>query len=462
VVVVLVLGAPLVLSVFGPHYAEYGTGALVLASLSAIPNVVTASTVSAARVRQRMGVLFGVPATVSMLVFVMSWLLMPALGITAVGLAWLVAQLLVAGGILVATAPWLPPLLSTRIDTVRTAALLRRVRPFAAAQAGEGGWVLGERLAGRSDSVVVGFGPEMGTVGGPGALLKASDSTKGRAQLRRQTDVLRSMQADERLGPWRTMVPMVLGAGDVGGSYAVLESRLPGESGGHALEDPVRRRVFRSSAIATITEMHRCTAAPVRVGEAELRRWVHEPMSDVIGALPRGHRAAGRALADRIADRIRGRLVSCGRTHGDFTADNVLTDPDGCVLAVVDWCQAHDAGLPVLDLVCFQLTAENLTTGTEIGVLVLDRLRDARAPEHELLARAQRMLGGEVLDMGTLTLLGWLQHVAQNIQKSPTFAGNPVWVRRNLVAVVRGALPLLDGAPAVEPSPRPDDAAPGQ
>jgi hypothetical protein len=64
--------------------------------------------------------------------------------------------------------------------------------------------------------------------------------------------------------------------------------------------------------------------------------------------------------------------------------------------------------------------------------------------------------------VGILTLLGWLQHVAQNIQKSPTFAGNPVWVRRNLVAVVRGALPLLDGATAVEPSPRPDGAGTGQ
>ena len=55
---------------------------------------------------------------------------MPYLGIAAVGAAWLAAQTVIAGGILVATAPWLPPLLSTRVDAMRSAALLRRVRPL--------------------------------------------------------------------------------------------------------------------------------------------------------------------------------------------------------------------------------------------------------------------------------------------------------------------------------------------
>jgi aminoglycoside phosphotransferase (APT) family kinase protein len=395
-----------------------------------------------------MGVLFGVPATVSVIVLVLSWLLMPRLGITAVGLAWLIGQLLVAGGILIATAPWLPPLLSTRIDAVRSAALLRRVHPLASAQAGDADWVLGKRLDGRSDSVVVGFGP----LDGPGALLKASDSTKGRAQLRRQTEVLRTMHADERIGPWRVLVPSILADSDVGGSYSVLEVRLPGQGGGDALRDPGRRRVFRSSAIATISELHRCTSRPIRVGDAQLERWVHRPMAEVTAALPRGQRAAAQLLEAEIADRIRGRRVATGWTHGDYVPDNVLTDTDGRVVAVVDWCHAHEAGLPVLDVVCFQMTAENLVSGTELGEIVLDRLADARPADHELLARTQRRLGGEVLDVAVLTLLGWLQHVAHNLEKSGHFAANPVWTKRNLVAVVRDAPALLAGR---DPTPQP-------
>jgi hypothetical protein len=185
--VVLAVASYRVLSVFGVQYAREGSLTLVLLALSAVPNVVTASTVNAARVRQRMGVLFGVPAAVAILVIALSWLLMPHLEIAAVGAAWLGTQTVIAGGILVATAPWLPPLLSIRVGAVRSAALLRRVRPLVDAH-GDAGWVLGKRLSGGSDSVVVGFGP-VGPDGdgATGALLKASDSPQGQAQLPTRT-----------------------------------------------------------------------------------------------------------------------------------------------------------------------------------------------------------------------------------------------------------------------------------
>lgn len=438
---VLVAGAPLILSLFGRHYAEYGSGALRWTALSAIPNVITASTVGAARVRRRMGVLFGVPAGVSVIVIALSWALMPQLGITAVGVSWLIAQVLMAVGILVATAPWLPPLLRTGVDGVRTKALLRRVRPFAAAETVRGGWVMGERLGGGSDTVVVVCGPD-GGVGG--ALLKASDSRLGRTHLRRQTDVLRALHTDTRLGAWRTLVPSVLDDGDAGGSYAVIESRLAGSGGGAALRDPARRRRFRSSAVSVISELHRCTATSVVVGDDELRAWVAEPMAQVVRALPRGRRPEAERLGELLVERLRGRVVSTAWTHGDYTADNVLTAPDGRVVAIVDWCQAQQRGLAVLDVVSFLLTSERELLGSELGAVVLEHLADIRSTDNELLARAQRMLGGTVLDVRVLTLLGWLAHVSQNMAKSPSFAANPVWVRRNLVAVVAGARPVLD------------------
>ena len=145
------------------------------------------------------------------------------------------------------------------------------------------------------------------------------------------------------------------------------------------------------------------------------------------------------ALDSALAEQVRGALVATGWTHGDYTADNVLADDDGRVVAVVDWCDGRPDGLAVLDVVTFLLTSEAVARGAELGAVVLDRLADDQHPDGDLLARAQRNLGGDVLPARTLIVLGWLLHVSNNLQKSPSFAANPVWVRRNLVAVVRDA-----------------------
>jgi O-antigen/teichoic acid export membrane protein len=90
--VLLSAGAYPVLWLFGEHYAQQGSWALALAALSAIPQVVTASTIAQARVQQRMRVLVLVPGSLAVAVLVASWVLMPVLGITGVALAWLVVQ----------------------------------------------------------------------------------------------------------------------------------------------------------------------------------------------------------------------------------------------------------------------------------------------------------------------------------------------------------------------------------
>jgi aminoglycoside phosphotransferase (APT) family kinase protein len=302
-------------------------------------------------------------------------------------------------------------------------------------------WQLGDLIAGKSDSIVIDF---KNLDGGTGALLKAADSVAGRSQLIRQTEVLARLHADTRLGRWRALVPTILRAGAIGGSYCAVETRLPGERGVGALYDLSRTRVFRSSAIATISQFHRLTAVPVVAGEPQLQRWIHQPMSAVAAALPRAHRAAARRLGDQLADGVRGALVPSGWTHGDYTPDNVLTNPSGQVVGVVDWCQADEWGMPLLDVIGFHLVSTFMVTnGAELGATVLERLSDIRPDDHLLLARTQRMLGGDVLDSRAVMVLGWLQHVAHNIEKSPQFAANPMWVRRNLVPVVQGAPDLL-------------------
>jgi O-antigen/teichoic acid export membrane protein len=450
--VLLALTAPLVLSVFGEYYAEWGAAALTLAALSAVPNVVTAAAVRAARLRGRAGVLVGVPAAVAILVVAISWLFIPVLGITAVGLAWLVAQVVVATGILVATAPWLPPLLATRIDAARSAVLLRRIgaAPFVdSGIAGAHDWALRERLAGGSTSVVVGVGPERG----PGALLKAVDTASGHAELRWQRAVLGRLHADPRIAHWSVLVPRVLAAGEVDGSAYVVESRLPGAPGADALRDPVRRRRFTSSAISTISELHRCTSSVVTVDEHDLRRWVHDPMAVVLARLPRPLHEPARQLEGQLADGLRGRRVAAGWCHGDYTPGNVLTDREGRAVAVVDWCNAHPRALPALDVVTFLMHSAVLADDEELGDLVIRWLSACPPPSHDLVARAQRQLGGSMLEPGLLCLLAWLVHVSQSLTKSPQYGANPVWVRRNLRSVVERAPDLLRTGGPVVPAP---------
>jgi hypothetical protein len=68
--------------------------------VSAIPNAVTQATIWAARVRRRNAVLFAVPALLAAMVFGGTWVLLPVMGVTGAGVAWLGAQCLLAAGIL--------------------------------------------------------------------------------------------------------------------------------------------------------------------------------------------------------------------------------------------------------------------------------------------------------------------------------------------------------------------------
>jgi O-antigen/teichoic acid export membrane protein len=104
VVIVVSPASYLVLSIFGRSYAEDGAELLVLLLVSAVPNVVTAAAVWAARVRRDTRVLFGLPAAISTTVIAGSWVLMPVMGVLGTGVAWLVAQTVAATGVLLLRA----------------------------------------------------------------------------------------------------------------------------------------------------------------------------------------------------------------------------------------------------------------------------------------------------------------------------------------------------------------------
>ena len=93
---VIIVGAPLILGLFGANYAEAGTPLLRLLSLSAIPYIVNAIFVSIARVRRKMRSIFIMLTIMSALTLVLTIVWLDAAGIVGIGWAWLISQTTVA------------------------------------------------------------------------------------------------------------------------------------------------------------------------------------------------------------------------------------------------------------------------------------------------------------------------------------------------------------------------------
>jgi O-antigen/teichoic acid export membrane protein len=101
-VVVVVAGSSLLLRQFGTLYEQAGGSVLVVAALSALPNVFTNAAVNLARARRRWGPLVAIPGSISVITIALGLFLMPVLGVVGAAIGWLVAQTVVAA---VAT-PW--------------------------------------------------------------------------------------------------------------------------------------------------------------------------------------------------------------------------------------------------------------------------------------------------------------------------------------------------------------------
>lgn len=90
------LVAPLALLVFGQAYADSGTNLLRLLAVGAVPNVIVALGIGVARIEHRGGFVVVVQGIQFAIVLGLSALLIPDIGVVAVGWAWTGAQFLLA------------------------------------------------------------------------------------------------------------------------------------------------------------------------------------------------------------------------------------------------------------------------------------------------------------------------------------------------------------------------------
>jgi O-antigen/teichoic acid export membrane protein len=91
-VAVMIVGGKLILGLFGPSYAAAGYALLILLAISALPDAVSNVAVVICRVTQRLGYSTALNLSILVMTLVGAWILMPPMGITGVGVAWLGAQ----------------------------------------------------------------------------------------------------------------------------------------------------------------------------------------------------------------------------------------------------------------------------------------------------------------------------------------------------------------------------------
>lgn len=398
-VLLLVVGAPWLLTTFGDWYASRGTTTLRLLILSVVPNAIVSLAISRARAERRTGEVAWYLIATGAIVVGITVVAVPRIGIAGAGAGWLVAETLLAGVVLVRELR----VVRSRPRKAQAAAAVARLRD---------GGVIERVLPSVSDSAVVML---------EGAVLHSSCSNAGAAALNREYDVLTQLSADDRLGYWRHLLPSVLEAGD---GY-LLTTRISGHAGRQV---SVAESV---AALAAIRDLHDRTSRLDTLDECRLGDLVDTPAAVVRGALgTEWQRRRVALLASDLHATLKGRTVDLGWTHGDFHPGNVLYDV-GRVSGIVDWDQAADS-LVALDNVLWLLTATS--DRRELGRRVVDRLRRERCWTEQECA----VLRSPDDETGrALLLLTWLRHIAGNLTKSERYAASPIWLRRNVVPVLR-------------------------
>jgi len=277
----------------------------------------------------------------------------------------------------------------------------------------------------------------------PVTVLRVPYTSTGYTSLQRHHTMLTAIDALVNLADWRSVVPRICCSGDVAGKWYMLEQALPG----HALD--AQRPAMATSgqlqyiAAATIGELHRCTTRPRVVDGQLLDRWVDRPLKQLQHIShpllhSQWYTSSLNRLAAELHKALAGRILNVSWIHGDFWLGNLLGDVRTAQLSgIVDWDMAAIDDLPLHDLLHLVLYTRRLTERRELGDIIRSVLTDNSWTEDERKLIAPATLPPEAGGMRTMILLYWLRHVAGHLSQSSDHAHNWLWVRKNVVGVLR-------------------------
>jgi hypothetical protein len=264
---------------------------------------------------------------------------------------------------------------------------------------------------------------------GRDVIVKVADTPQGGDRLLRHVAAARAVRegAAPALG---ALVPCVLDVITRADRTVTIETARPGRR----LLDRHRAaaRRGRHEMLEVLAAVHQLEARTLRPGAADREAWVDRPLATVRGRA--GDPAADaslRRLCDELGTAL-DRPLRVGRVHGDPWPGNVLTTPWGTVTGIVDWESSRACAPADVDLAQVVL----FSSSAAIGPLVTEVL-ERNAPPRATDTAARRAFTAAPNDFGVRTafLLGWLWHVADNIEKSPAYHGE--WFATNVTAVLR-------------------------
>lgn len=451
--ILIAIGAPLIMAIFGHGYTSAGAPTLRLLAISAPPFIVSSTLQSALRVMRRTRAVFAIDASLCIVAIGISWALMPHLGIIAAGIGWCVGQYLVAatlGVILLlnhrqraaalsstrpakgagSTTPRWARLFGSggarpALGERRAALLLGELRPAILAELATT-WPGGVGLAG-FDLVAVAPSPGgtscaglVRSQGWPAALVQVACNHEESAGLRSAQATLAALFADERLGDWRDLLP-VRSVGSVGVrvfSVEVLSGGVDAETllGGA----PFLWRAVARRGLDALGELHERGRYSGAVGSPESLE------ARVTGTLQRIRQriVAGATAPATLAVRLDGlerRLLSAvaeagdeprAWTHGHLLPSLVRLTPEaGMVTGLRGFERARADGLPALDAVGFVLRLVALVRRRPLADLVGEIC--AGGPlQSEVTALLSGVLDGSRLGACELALWCWAEEVA--------------------------------------------------
>jgi O-antigen/teichoic acid export membrane protein len=452
-----VLVAPVGLALLGHQYATNATVLLRLLLLSAIPQVVIGISLGAARVRRDNHLILAIYAAQAIGVFGGTALTIGQLGLTGVGLAWLITQTAVAlvlilmrrtgvdlGGIDLEGPVRLVGRLVSGLRRRRSRRQARRLVPAALSLFGLPSHTTDYRLLpSESDSLIVSLPSTAES-----AVIKIATSAAGSRGLDRHAEMVSRLKSSLDPSGVTSRLPLTLRRGTVHGYTGQLESELPGTS---HVKRPYPAADIDVAAVA-ISDLHRITSRPVTVDSALLSDWVDSPIAELQRIQALDDEELGlRRLAAALHGELLGQHVTTSYVHGDYWLGNVLLQQVGGLVQVsgiVDWEDARPVGLPECDLIHLWLTSQAGELGVAVrrAVLSPDNVRDG-------IGKLPVGRSNPQLSLAHLVLLTWLWHVTAELQRASRNRVGRLWLARNVKPVLKlvsagVATDILDGARA--------------
>lgn len=472
-VLTIMIAAPVLMRLFGQVYAEEGSQLLRVLILSCIPWAATTIFIAAARVRgQTRSVAIVQVGTLAVFVIVAA-VLLPRFEVMGVALAWLCAHTSVFIGIALsemlsrgpsALTEWILLLASSVARLVASARELVSGDPRDAESLAVKSFeqTKHDDLVGLEPSAVSGSVSDVSVVlyrepvlradskqAEAKSVLKSSTTQRGSASLKRNSQTLRQLAANERLASYRHMLPELVEEDSAREIEWTLETAIPGIDGRKVLCDEERGADAMGVAFATIAALHGKTAVQGVLDGPWADRWIEGPLDSLKiplhAILSGGSRlTAIEGLRVRLRDALVGKKMRLGLGHGDFSPGNILfSDADArapkiVVSGLIDWDNSHpDAPLSV-DIIHLVLATRVLRQGEELGMVVRALVSGSGWTSKEIASFKQALLERHVDWLEdpelaeAMVLLTWLHHVAANLNKSERYGNSHLWVAANV------------------------------